>query len=99
MTKSHMQAVKTEGIYADGLVTLQPLPEEMHGPDAGVDVRLRRLLDGVVLSDNEVTEYSSKELLKVGATCVALQEKDHTPRLGDAWQPLSRAVDSHINVP
>ena len=66
MTKSHMQAIKTEGIYADGLVTLQPLPEEVHGPNAGVDVRLRRLLDGSMLSDEEVAEYSAKELLKVG---------------------------------
>lgn len=70
---SDLQAVKSEGIYADGVVTLQPLPEEVHGTGAGVDVRLRRLLDGIMLSDNEIAEHSAKELLKVNATHVLSQ--------------------------
>lgn len=43
---------------------LCPLPEEVHGTDAAIDVRLRRLLDGMVLSESELAEFSTNELNK-----------------------------------
>lgn len=63
----HMQVVEKEGIYADGMVTLQPLPEEMHGYETR-DVLLRQLLEGQKLSQSAAAEHRDKELLKVGST-------------------------------
>ncbi len=60
-----MQAVRKEGVYADGVATLQTLPEALHGPDAAVDVQLRLLLEGERLSEDQVTEHASKECQKV----------------------------------
>ena len=60
-----VQAVRKEGIYADGVATLQTLPEALHGPDAAVDVQLRLLLEGERLSEDQVTEHASKECQKV----------------------------------
>ena len=60
-----VQAVKKEGVYADGVATLQTLPEALHGPDAAVDVQLRLLLEGERLSEDQVTEHASKECQKV----------------------------------
>ena len=60
-----MQAVKKEGVYADGVATLQTLPEALHGPDAAVDVQLRLLLEGERLSEDQVTEHALKECQKV----------------------------------
>ena len=63
-----MQAVRSEGTYADGLVCLRPQPEEVYGTEAAIDVRLRRLLDGrVVLQEAELAEYNTTEVhRKVG---------------------------------
>ena len=55
--------MRGEGIYADGLVTVHPLPEEVHGTET-VDVQLRRLLDGEVLSESQAVEAAAKELEK-----------------------------------
>ena len=60
-----VQAVKKEGVYADGVATLQTLPEALHGPNAAVDVQLRLLLEGERLSEDDVTEHASKECQKV----------------------------------
>ena len=60
-----MQAVRKEGVYADGVATLQTLPEALHGPDAAVDVQLRLLLEGDRLSEDQVAEHASKECQKV----------------------------------
>ncbi len=46
---------------------LRPLPEEVHGTEAAVEVRLRRLLDGTVLSEAELADIRTNEIKKVGA--------------------------------
>ena len=54
-------------MYADGLVCLRPLPEEVYGTEAAVDIRLRQLLDGSVLSESETAGITANELQKVRA--------------------------------
>lgn len=44
-------------------MTLHPLPEEVHGTET-MDVQLRRLLDGEVLSESQAAEAAAKELEK-----------------------------------
>lgn len=44
---------------------LRPLPEQVHGTDATVDVQLRRLFEGTVLSEAEAGDFVMKELQKV----------------------------------
>lgn len=51
-------------MYANGSVTVRPLPEEVHGTAAERTLPLRRL-DGGPVEQREVDEYLGKELLKV----------------------------------
>jgi len=61
-----VQAVRSEGVYANGSVTVRPLPEEVHGPNAERIAPLRRLEGGPV-SQQDLEEYLAKEMLKVRA--------------------------------
>ena len=60
------QAVRTEGVYANGSVVVRPLPEEVHGTAAERMLPLRRLEGGPV-ERQELDEFLGKELLKVSA--------------------------------
>lgn len=61
---SPLQAVRAEGVYANGRVTVRPLPEEVHGTSAERTLPLRRLEGGPV-EQQELDEHLAKELLKV----------------------------------
>ena len=58
-----MQDIQEEGVYANGFVTVQPMPVEVHGPEARKTLPLRRIEK--VLEDTELQEHVSKELQKV----------------------------------
>ena len=51
-------------MYANGSITVRPLPEEVHGTAAERTLPLRRLEGGPV-EQREVDECLAKELLKV----------------------------------
>ncbi len=51
-------------MYANGRVTVRPLPEEVHGTSAERTLPLRRLEGGPV-EQQELDEHLAKELLKV----------------------------------
>lgn len=55
--------VTQEGVYANGQVVLQPLPEAIFGPAAERTVPLRRL--DAVLTQEQLQEHCDKELQKV----------------------------------
>ena len=50
-------------MYANGHVTIQPLPPELHGSQVRRTLPLRRI--EAVLKEAEAEEHFSKELLKV----------------------------------
>lgn len=52
-----------EGVYANGQVVVQPLPEAIFGPAAERTVPLRRL--DAVLTEEQLQEHCEKELQKV----------------------------------
>lgn len=58
-----LQVVKEEGAYANGRVTVQPLPAETYGEGAQKTVALRRL-EGVLIQE-EADDLLAKELEKV----------------------------------
>ncbi len=60
-----VQAVRTEGVYANGSVTVRPLPEEVHGQSAERTVPLRRL-EGGQIRQQELDDHLAKERVKVG---------------------------------
>ena len=59
-----LQVVSEEGVYANGQIVLQPLPEAIFGSDVERTVPLRRL--DAVLSEDQLQEHCQKEMLKVG---------------------------------
>lgn len=57
------QDVQEEGVHANGFVTVQPMPVEVHGPNARKTLPLRRIEK--VLEDTDMDEHVTKELQKV----------------------------------
>lgn len=58
-----MQDVSEEGVYANGFVTVQPMPVEVYGVDARKTLPLRRIEK--VLEDDDLENLVNKELQKV----------------------------------
>ena len=58
-----LQAVKEEGVYAQGFVTIQPFPVEIHGPEAHRTLPMRRVER--LVGDDEGAELMENELQKV----------------------------------
>lgn len=59
-----LKDVREEGVYANGFVTVQPVPLEVHGPHARKILPLRRIEK--VLEDDDLEDHVTKELQKVG---------------------------------
>lgn len=63
------QAVRAEGIYPNGAVTVRPLPAELHGAAATRTVPLRRL-EGGQIRQQDLDDHLAKERQKVrGSRC------------------------------
>lgn len=60
---SCVQDIQEEGVYANGFVTVQPMPVEVHGAQARKTLPLRRIEN--VLEDTELQEHVGRELQKV----------------------------------
>lgn len=58
-----MKDVREEGVYANGFLTVQPMPLEVHGPQARKSLPIRRIEK--VLEDNDMEDHVFKELQKV----------------------------------
>ena len=58
-----LQAGQEEGVYAQGSVTVQPFPVEIHGPEAYKSFPVRRIER--VVGDDEGAELTEHELQKV----------------------------------
>ena len=59
-----LQAVRGKGIYANGHVTVRPLPAGIYGEAAERTAPLRRL-EGCALSQRELDDHLAKERIKV----------------------------------
>lgn len=69
-----MQDVDEEGAYANGHVTIQPLPEAVFGQHSRKTLSLRRI-EGKV-TEEEQEDHCSKELLKVQSSKIS-QKTSH----------------------
>ena len=58
-----VQMVVEEGVYANGQVVVQPLPEAIFGPNAERTLPIRRL--DAVLTEEQLQEHCDKELQQV----------------------------------
>lgn len=60
---SSSQAVSEDGVYANGQIVIQPLPEAIFGVSTERAVPLRRL--DAVLTEEQLQEHCDKEMQKV----------------------------------
>lgn len=67
MSALSLQMVVEEGVYANGQVVVQPLPEAIFGPAAERTLPIRRL--DAVLTEEQLQEHCHKELQQVCSGC------------------------------
>lgn len=63
MSALSLQMVVEEGVYANGQVVVQPLPEAIFGPAAERTLPIRRL--DAVLTEEQLQKHCDKELQQV----------------------------------
>ena len=61
-----MQEVEEDGAYANGHVTVQPVPEVVLGNQSCKSFPLRRI--EATLNEAEIAEHCAKEMLKVSTS-------------------------------
>ena len=67
MLHMSLQMAVEEGVYANGQVVVQPLPEAIFGPAAERTLPIRRL--DAVLTEEQLQEHCDKELQQVDPGC------------------------------
>ena len=88
--------MRTEGVYANGSVTVRPLPEEVHGGSAERTVPLRRL-EGGQIRQQDLDDHLAKERVKVGLSPPGLNGFHHF-LIEYMSQQLCPQGDAHARV-